>query len=116
MIQANYKKVGGLRETEAFVIGVHVGLASQKFRRQRTASGKAITVAVRDGKRCVRQTGRRGVIIFPVIRGTDVGSEVVLVCRAMEGIGSALGHHLDLAPGRTREISGLVAGSDLELL
>src|SRR5215472_8267022 len=40
----------------------------------------------------------------------------MIVGRSMEGVGAALGHHLDLTARGAGEIGGLVTGADLELL
>ena len=106
----------GVRITKALVVGEEVGLPTRERRQQRSAHCAAETVLVRLRQRRVQQSIGRRVVVLPCIGSAYVGGEEVVVERAMELIGSALGDHLDLAAGGAIEIGRLVGDSHLELL
>src|SRR5215472_10778832 len=69
---------------------------------------------MRGGKRCSLTVDQR-VVVPPKIGSADVASEVKLVKRAMESVGTTLRNHLYLAAGCGVEIGCLPGGADFEL-
>src|SRR5580704_16401690 len=55
-------------------------------------------------------------VIVPGIGASDVAGRVVIISRAMEIVGAALGDHLNLRARGSIEIGGLAGSGDLDFL
>src|SRR5262249_37164529 len=80
----------------------------------RSADRNAKTILVSSRKRGRAAIGLEHMVVAPQVRRADVAAEVELVQSAVEVVGSALGHHLNLAARSAVEVRRLACGAVLE--
>src|SRR5437773_4138994 len=94
---------------ESLEIGEEVSFAAQNtLGNDRATAGSTSAVVMVTGQR------RAAIVVIPGV-GIEMVVQIIFVCCAVPGVGTALGDDLDLCASRAVEVRGLVGGIYLEL-